>query len=38
MRVIAATHEHGARLLGLLEENAMLGDIDLVMTRRPDYF
>lgn len=38
MRVIAATHEHGARLLGLLEENAMLGDIDLIMTRRPDYF
>ena len=38
MRLIAATPEHNARLLGLLEENAMPGEIDLVMTRRPDYF
>ncbi|EPY5345340.1 N-acetyltransferase [Klebsiella aerogenes] len=38
MRVVAAESIHSARLLGLLEENAMGGDIDLVLTRRPDFF
>lgn len=38
MRVMAATAEHNAYLLQLLEENAMCGDIDVVMTRRPNYF
>ena len=38
MRIVAATPERGVDLLRLLEENAMRGDIGLVMTRRPDYF
>lgn len=38
MRVVTATPERDASLLQLLEENAMPGDIDLVMTRRPHYF
>lgn len=38
MRVVAAEPVHSASLLRLLEENAMRGDIDLVMTRRPGFF
>ncbi|CBG88838.1 N-acetyltransferase [Citrobacter rodentium] len=38
MQVVTATPERDACLLRLLEENAMQGDIDLVMTRRPTYF
>lgn len=38
MRVVTATPERDASLLQLLEENAMHGDIDLVITRRPHYF
>ncbi|HEY4469296.1 MAG TPA: N-acetyltransferase [Klebsiella sp.] len=38
VRVVAATPERDDSLLQLLEENAMHGDIDLVMTRRPHYF
>lgn len=38
MHVVTATPQRNACLLRLLEENAMHGDIDLVMTRRPEYF
>ena len=38
IEVIDATTEHIADLLRLLEENAMQGDWELVMTRRPGYF
>lgn len=38
MHIVTATPERDASLLQLLEENAMHGDIDLVMTRRPHYF
>lgn len=38
MHVVAAERVHSTSLLRLLEENAMHGDIDLVMTRRPDFF
>lgn len=38
MRIVAATPERDADLLRLLEENAMSGDVSLVMTRRPRYF
>lgn len=38
MHVVAAAPERDADLLRLLEENAMSGDVNLVMTRRPRYF
>ncbi|UXJ04468.1 GNAT family N-acetyltransferase [Morganella morganii] len=38
IEVIDATTEHIADLLRLLEDNAMQGDWELVMTRRPGYF
>ncbi len=38
IEVIDATTEHIADLLRLLEDNAMQGDWELVMTRRPSYF
>ncbi|WP_336219464.1 N-acetyltransferase [Citrobacter amalonaticus] len=38
MHVVTATAERDTSLLQLLEENAMHGDIDLAMTRRPHYF
>ncbi|WP_435956051.1 N-acetyltransferase [Dryocola sp. BD626] len=38
MEVISATAKDNASLLQLLEENAMSGNIDLVLTRRPDFF
>lgn len=38
IEVIDATTEHIAELLGLLEGNAMQGDWELIMTRRPGYF
>ena len=34
----AATAEHSSDLLRLLEDNAMQGAVEMVMTRRPDYF
>ncbi|AWH87837.1 N-acetyltransferase [Limnobaculum parvum] len=38
MHFHTASPSHNASLLQLLEENAMQGAIDMVMTRRPDYF
>lgn len=38
MHFQTALPEHSSLLLQLLEENAMQGTIDMVMTRRPDYF
>lgn len=38
MRFQAASRQHSSSLLQLLEENAMQGAIEMVMTRRPDYF
>ncbi|MBK5142956.1 GNAT family N-acetyltransferase [Budviciaceae bacterium BWR-B9] len=38
MRFQTALPQHSPSLLQLLEENAMQGKIEMVMTRRPDYF